>query len=93
MGQKTTKSLFLAGGAPTEEKKLFLRNFRKPSDSVVTFFFDSGTPFAVGPARGPAGLVASLLLAACCLLLDKQAPPNLINRLKYYYYYPNQEQR
>ena len=32
-------------------------------DSVVAFFFDFGTPVAVGPVKGPEGL------ACCCYLL------------------------
>ena len=48
---------------------------------MVTFLFDFGTPAALGPEKGPEGLVA-----AC--LLDAQAPPQwsntLINRLQYY---------
>ena len=51
-------------------------------DSVGTFVSDFGTPVALGPAKGPEGLVAA------CLLLDAQAAPwfpnDLINRLKYY---------
>ena len=73
--QKTTKSLFSAGGGPTK-KRLFPRMLRKTvPDSVVTFFSGFGTPFAVGPEKGPEGL-------AC--LLDAQAPHSLINRLNYY---------
>ena len=59
-------------------------------DSVVTFFFfDFGTPVALGPSKGPAGLAACLLLlAATCCFLDAQVPPqrsnSVINRLKYY---------
>ena len=55
-----------------------------PANYGHDFFFHFGTPFAVGPTRGPAGLVG----CCCLLLLDAQAPPkwlnNLINRLKYY---------
>ena len=56
----------------------------KPSpNSVATFFFDSGTPVALGPRKGPAGLAC-----CCCCLLDAHAPPlwsnDLIGRLKYY---------
>ena len=68
------------------KETLFPRQLRKTiPDSVVTFFFDFGTPVALGPVKGLEGL-ACLLAAA--YLLDVQAPPqwsnNLINRLKYY---------
>ena len=43
---------------------------RNVPDSVVTFFFDFGTPVAPGPEKGPEELVANL--------------HNLINRLTYY---------
>ena len=70
------------------EKKIFPRKLRKTiPDSVVPFFPpDFGTPVALGPKNGPAGLACCLLLLAC--LLDAQAPAwctnNLINRLKFY---------
>ena len=60
-GQNTTKSPFPTAGGPNE-KKLSLRKLRKTiPDSVVTFFFNFGTPAALGPRKGPVGL-------ACCLL-------------------------
>ena len=68
------------------KKKFFPTKLRKTiPDSVVTFFIHLGTPVALGPARGPAGLIACCVLL---LLLDTQAPPkwlhNWINRLEYY---------
>ena len=51
-------------------------------ESVVTFFFNFGTPVALGPAKGPQGLVACLLLACCllaaCLLLARRAGFTLV---------------
>ena len=51
-----------------------------------------GYYLSLGPAWGPAGLVACLLLLLLLLLLDAQAPPNwrsnLINGLKYYVLQP-----
>ena len=75
-------AILSAGGGPTET----IIGPRKgadnrPPDSVVTLFFHSGTHLAVGPAQGPAGLVAGCLL-------DARAPPdwptNLVKSLKYY---------
>ena len=82
------------------EKNLLPGKLRK-----TISFFDFGTPVALGPENGPAGLLACLLLA-CLLtacLLDAHAPPwcpdDLIHRLKFYklqlgdpYPNPNQEE-
>ena len=57
------------GGSEREK-----RNLRKTfPDSVVTFFFDFGTAVALGPRKGPAGLVACLLL-----LLARRASSTLV---------------
>ena len=82
-GSNPTTSLFAAGGGPTRKKRSFPRRVHTTiPDSLVPFFFHSGTPSAEEPARGPAEL------AACLLPLDAQAPPKrpnrLRNRLKYY---------
>ena len=88
MDPESTKLLFPASGGPTK-KRSFPRKLQKTiPDSVVTLF-PFRDPFAVGPARGPAGLACCLLLAAArLLLLDVQDPSkwpnNWINRLKYY---------
>ena len=50
------------------KKRLFPRKLRKTiPESMVTFFSHFGTPFAVGPTRGPAGLAC-----CCCLMLARR---------------------
>ena len=64
-GQNTTKPPLPTGGGPME-KQVVPRKLQKTiPDSVVTFFSGFGTPVALGPRKGPEGLVACLLLAAC----------------------------
>ena len=54
-GQNPTKSPFPTGGGPTEKKVVP----EKVAESVVTLFFDFGTPVALGPEKGPAELLAA----------------------------------
>ena len=70
-GQNTTKSLFptVSDRWGSNRKKILLEKVAEKTipDSVVTFLFDFGTPFALGAEKGPAGPCGA---SCCCCLFN-----------------------